>query len=409
VAARWSGSTTSTTPVDDLGAGSMTSTPGRQPRITVLTTGRQDWGILRSVCVGLRDEDLVELDLVVGGMHLSSRHGRTVDLVRADGFTPTAELDWLSASDDPPADAQAGAATTAVGQHLRRVGSDGLVLVGDRFETAAAAIAATVDRLPIAHLHGGEQTYGAFDDALRHAISKLSHLHLVASEEAAAVVRALGEDPTTIHVIGAPGVDAAFRMDLPDRDELEASLGLPLTPPVVVVTVHPTTLDADPTAAVTAVIAAMDAVPATYVITLPNVDPGGDRIRERLMQAASAPGRIAVDALGERRYWGLLRRADAMLGNSSSGLIEAPAVRLPVVDVGDRQAGRRRGANVIHADIDVDEVTTALRQALDPAFRAGLPPPDGPLTDGRAGARAAHIIGRWRPPRPPRKAPIRPA
>jgi UDP-hydrolysing UDP-N-acetyl-D-glucosamine 2-epimerase len=381
---------------------------GTPRTITVLTTGRQDWGILRSVCVALAREPGVRLDLVAGGMHLSTRHGRTVDLIRTDGFEPAAELAWLDGPEDPAADAQVAAAVAAVGTHLRAVDADALIIAGDRLETAAAALAATVDRVPIAHLHGGEQTLGAFDDALRHAITKMSHLHLVSTDEHARRVIALGEDPSTVHVVGAPGVDAAFRTDLPDRSELGIDLGLELRVPVVVVTVHPATLAADPAATVDAVVGAMDAVEATYVITLPNVDPGADAIRRALESAAAArPGRTAVQALGERRYWGLLRIADAMLGNSSSGLIEASAVGLPVVNVGDRQAGRTRDANVIDVPADADAAASGLRRALDPAFRRALPSPVGIAADGRAGERAAHIIAAWRPSRPPRKAPIR--
>ena len=186
----------------------MSATTGPPRVITVLSTGRQDWGILRPVVAALRTEPGVVVDLVVGGMHLSPRHGHTVDLVRADGFEPDAELDWIGAGDDPPADLQAAAALMAVAGHLRAARSDALVIVGDRFESAAAALAATLERVPIAHLHGGEQTLGAFDDALRHAITKLSHLHLVSRDEHAARVIALGEDPATVHVIGAPGTDA---------------------------------------------------------------------------------------------------------------------------------------------------------------------------------------------------------
>jgi UDP-N-acetylglucosamine 2-epimerase len=201
-------------------------------------------------------------------------------------------------------------------------------------------------------------------------------------------------------------LDAAVRGDLPSRADLAADLGLALDPPVVLVTVHPGTLERDPRAAASAVIAAMDAVPATYVITLPNADPGGDAIRGLLMAAARKPGRVALDALGERRYWGLLRIADAMLGNSSSALIEAPLVDLPAVDVGDRQSGRRASVNVLHASADPDAVTNALREALDPATRNRVAADRHPLSDGRAGQRIADIIAAWRPPSPPRKPPI---
>ena len=379
--------------------------------IAILTTGRQDWGILHSTAEAIRAHPDLELRLLVGGMHLSARHGHTVDDIRADGFEPAAVLPWLGdrdAASDLAATDQAAGALEAVGAALREVQPDALVLAGDRLETAAAALAATLERVPIVHLHGGEETLGAFDDALRHAITKLSHLHLVSHEEHARRVVAMGEDRGSVHVVGAPGLDAAVRQDLPSRAELATDLGLALDAPVVLVTVHPGTLEADPTAAASAVVAAMDAVPATYVITLPNSDPGGDAVRELLVSAASAaPGRAAVDALGERRYWGLLRIADAMLGNSSSALIEAPVVDLPAVDVGERQAGRRAGPNVLHASADPDAVTTALREALDPAARARAAAARPPLADGRAGQRVADIIAAWRPPRPPRKPPIR--
>ena len=374
--------------------------------IAVLTTGRQDWGILHSTCLAIDAHPDLRLRLLVGGMHLSARHGSTIEQVRADGFEPADELAWLDGPADPPPDIQAAAALAAVGTALRLEPTDALVLAGDRFETAAAAIAATVAGVPIVHLHGGEQTLGAFDDALRHAITKLSHLHLVSTEEHARRVMALGEDPASVHVVGAPGLDAAVRTDLPDRAALERELGVPLRPPVVVVTVQPATLDPDPGAVVEAVVGAMVAVPATYVVTLPNADPGAEPIRGRLRAAASGPGWTVVEALGEARYWGLMRIADAMLGNSSSGLLEAPAVDLPAVNVGDRQEGRRREANAIDAPSDAAAVAAALRRALDPTFRAAVVSAHPQLADGRAGVRIADIIAAWRPSAPPRKVPI---
>jgi len=377
--------------------------------IALLTTGRQDWGILHSTAEAIRAHPDLELRLLVGGMHLSARHGHTIDDVRTDGFEPDATLAWLGGEDaaaDPRASDQAAAALQAVGAALRKAPPDALLLVGDRLETAAAALAATLERIPIIHLHGGEQTLGAFDDALRHAITKLSHLHLVSHEEHARRVVALGEDPASVHVVGAPGLDAAVREDLPSRDDLARHLGLALDAPVVLVTVQPATLEPNPTAAASAVVAAMDAVAATYVITLPNTDPDGDAIRDLLVTAAAKPGRAAVDALGERRYWGLLRIADAMLGNSSSALVEAPAVNLPAVDVGDRQAGRRAGPNVVHTPAEPDLVIDALREALAVGTRERVAVARPALADGQVGRRIADIIAAWRPPRPPRKPPI---
>lgn len=375
--------------------------------IAVLTTGRQDWGILHSTCVAIRDHPDLRLRLLVGGTHLSARHGQTVAFIRADGFDPDEVVGPVDLDRGAALATDLAAATLAgLGAELRSHPVDALVIAGDRFETAAAALAATLERVPIVHLHGGEQTLGAFDDAFRHAITKLAHLHLVSHEEHARRVIAIGEDPGLVHVVGPPGLDALRRPDLPDRAALEADLGVALKPPVVIVTVHPATLDPDPAAVAGAVAAAMDRVPATYVLTLPNMDPGAAAVRAALLAAADRPGRVAVEALGERRYWGLMRIADAILGNSSSALVEAPAVDLPAVDVGERQGGRRREGNVIAAPADPERIAEALRQALDPAMRAAIAGLRPSLLDGRAGHRVAAIIAAWHPPRPPRKPPL---
>lgn len=378
--------------------------------VGVLTTGRQDWGIVHSTCVAIRSHATLSLRLVAGGTHGATRRPATLDVIRDDGFEPDVVLPWDDdPSDDAGSEADRRAARTleGLGAALREDPVDALLLVGDRYETAAAAIAATLGRVPLIHVHGGEQTFGAFDDALRNAVTKLSHLHLVSHEEHRRRVIAMGEDPGAVHVVGAPGLDAAVRPDLPDRAALSAWLDIALDPPVVIVTVHPATLEDDPTAAARAVVAAMDEVDARYVITLPNADPGAAEVRELLAGAAAAPGRVAVEALGERRYWGLLRVADAMVGNSSSALVEAPAVDLPAVDVGERQAGRRREANVIDAPAEGAAVAAALRRALDPATRDAVRAAHGLMADGAAGHRIADIIARWRPPSPPRKPPIR--
>jgi UDP-hydrolysing UDP-N-acetyl-D-glucosamine 2-epimerase len=374
-------------------------------KIAVLSTGRQDWSILRSTCLAIEAASTLDLELIIGGMHLSGAHGRTADLVRDDGLEPVAELEWMR--DGADAVRQAARALQDVGAVLDRRRPAALLVAGDRFEVAAAALAATIQRVPIVHLHGGEQTEGAFDDALRHAITKLSHLHLVSHEEHARRVAAMGEEAGTIHVVGAPSLDAAFREDLADRAELENALGIRLEPPIVIVTVHPATLEADPAAVATPVAEAMDLVPATYIVTMPNTDPGGSTVRAVMAAAAARPGGVAVDALGERRYWGLLRLADAMLGNSSSGIVEAPAVDLPAVNVGDRQKGRRREANVKDVPEDAKAIAAALRDALWPGTRERVRAAHPPGLDGQVGRRIADIIAGWDPPLPPRKAPIK--
>jgi UDP-N-acetylglucosamine 2-epimerase (non-hydrolysing) len=363
---------------------------GLEPvKLAVLTTGRQDWGILRSTCLALRES----IVLLAGGMHCEARFGSTVNLLVEDGFAPE-QLRW---AEDDDVHRQAGEALQRVGEALVRHEPDALMLVGDRFETAAAALAATVARVPIIHLHGGEETEGAFDNALRHAITKLADLHLVSHEQHAQRVIAMGEDAANVHVVGAPALDNLRRDDLATREELEKFFGIALPPPVVLVTLHPATLGGDPQAEVAAMIAAMDRFPnATFLITLPNTDPGSATIRMQLSVAARGTRRAAVEALGERRYFGLLRIADAMLGNSSSGIIEAPIVRLPVVNIGDRQKGRLRGDNVLDVPANATAIATALARALLPTFRESLPE-GGPFGDGHSAARIVEILKAWTP------------
>jgi UDP-N-acetylglucosamine 2-epimerase (non-hydrolysing) len=368
----------------------------------VLSTGRQDWGILRSTCALLRDDEGFDLRLIAGGMHCARAYGRTIDAIREEGFAPSETLAWIPDDRPSTAEEQAGAALQMIGGALERQKPEALLLVGDRFEIAAAAVAGTLATLPLVHVHGGEESEGAFDNNFRHAITKLSHLHLVSHPAHRERVIAMGEDPQSVHVVGAPGLDNLHRPDLPDRTALEAALGIELRSPVVVVTLHPATLGGDPAGEADAVGRAMDAVEATYVITMPNSDPGSEAIRRRLSAAPAAPRRVAVEALGERRFWGLLRLAAAVLGNSSSALIEAPLLAVPAVNVGERQRGRIRGGNVIDCPAAPEAIAAALRKALDPSFRAALAPVS-PFGDGRAAGRIREVLARWRPPRPPVK------
>lgn len=376
-------------------------------RIAVLSTGRQDWGILRELCRLLRADTRFELLLFLGGMHGSTQFGLTRQHVIADGFVPIEELNWIPEDQPLDPDRQAGDAVWMTAAALRRQRVDALVLLGDRFETLSAGFGAALARVPVIHLHGGEETAGAMDNLFRHALTKLSHLHFTSHAEHTARVVALGEDPASVHTIGAPGLDNLHRSDLPDRTELERQLGLQLTPPVVMVTLHPATLGGDPAREAAAVLGAMDSVTATYVITLPNADPGNEPIRAAMLAwAAAKPRAKAVEALGERRYWAMMRVVDALLGNSSSAIIEAPALGLPAVNVGDRQKGRLRGVNLIDAEAEPAAVTAALRRALTPEFRAQAAAAPGPFGDGHASERMLDVLSSWVPPQPPRKPPV---
>jgi UDP-hydrolysing UDP-N-acetyl-D-glucosamine 2-epimerase len=344
----------------------------------------------------LREDPAFEILIWAGGMHLGARFGRPIDLVRGEGFEVARELDFLSEPPDPGVDA-AHALNAVVGA-IRADRPQALLLVGDRSETISAAVAATLEGVPIAHLHGGEETEGAIDNAFRHALTKLAHLHLVSHESHARRVIQMGEDPDRVIVVGAAGLDNARRGDLPDRKSLEENLGFPLRSPVVLVTVHPTTLAADPCADAHAVAAAIAQVPATYVVTLPNADADASVIRDLwLARAADQEGVHVIEALGERRYWGMLRVADAVLGNSSSGIIEAPSAGVPTVNVGDRQKGRLRHPGTRDVPADAPSVASALREALRPEERPRLAQLSSPYLEGPVAPRIVAALASWGP------------
>ncbi len=371
-------------------------------RLAILTTGRQDYGILRSTILLLRGTRDFEPLVWAGGMHLQSRFGPPLELLRHDGVAPARTIAFLAEPPEPVGDA--GRAVAAVGEALAAERPEALLLMGDRSETLAAGMAAAVVGVPIVHLHGGEESEGAIDNACRHALTKLSHLHLVSHAAHAARVIQMGEDPESVVVVGAPGLDNRYRDDLPAHGEMEQSLGIALEAPVVLVTMHPTTLGESPEAEVAAVAAALERVPATYVVTAPNADAGGAAILEYWRRwSAGRRGVVVVETLGERRYWALLRDAAAVVGNSSSGIIEAPAAGLPAVNVGDRQKGRLRVGGVIDVPARTDAVAAAVRQALESS------PPSSAATHhgypaGPAAPRILAALRCWSPPRPPRKA-----
>jgi UDP-hydrolysing UDP-N-acetyl-D-glucosamine 2-epimerase len=367
---------------------------GEPFRLAILTTGRQDWGLLRPLVDRLQKSSVFDVILLAGGMACSPRFGSIVDEIRRV-HPMVRELSWKV--EETSAHLQAAEALREVGSVLAETKAQALVLLGDRFETAAAALAATVLRIPIVHLHGGEETEGAIDNSLRHAITKMSHLHFVAHEVYARRVIQMGEDPNAVHVVGSLGVDNALQMETPDKEDLEEYLGIPLDPPIGLVTVHPTTLPGGgEDTVVDVVVEAIETIGrGSWVITLPNSDPGNDSIRKALLDCAERNSNvIAKEALGESRYLGLMKVADVVLGNSSSGMIEAPPMGVPTVNVGDRQKGRLRFASIIDAGADFGEVLSGIETALSLEFRAGVGKSQDVLGDGKTAERIVMILER---------------
>jgi UDP-hydrolysing UDP-N-acetyl-D-glucosamine 2-epimerase len=363
--------------------------------IGVVTVGRSDYGHLRPVLAALQAAPDLRLQVYVGGMHLSPRFGHTVDAVAADGWPIAARVEMLEAGDTPEAiGASIGRGVGGFARVYAERRPDILVVLGDRFEMLAATTAALPFALPVAHLHGGEASEGAIDNQIRHAITKLSHLHLVSADAHARRVEAMGEERWRIHTVGAPGLDRIRTTRLLSRDELARRLDLPATARWLVVTYHPVTLEYGETAAhVDALIAALEKTDASLLVTYPNADTAGQTIIERLEEFAGRCARARlVRNLGDDLYLSMLGAADAMVGNSSSGLIEAPSFALPVVNVGRRQQGRLRGANVLDVGDTTDEILAGLEAALAPGARARLRAERNPYGDGHAAERIVRVL-----------------
>jgi UDP-hydrolysing UDP-N-acetyl-D-glucosamine 2-epimerase len=363
-------------------------------RIGVVTVARSDYGIYRPLLRELAGRDGIELELYVGGMHLRERFGSTISEVEADGFPIAARLDFLGDDDSPLAVAEAiGRGVMAFAGAYAETAPDLLVVLGDRFEMLAAGIAALPLAIPVAHIHGGESTEGAIDESMRHALTKLSHLHFASTEVYARRIVQLGEEPWRVTTSGAPALDAIQRHVPLDDDQL-AEHGVRLRGPTLLVTFHPVTLHRDDAVRqLDAVLQAVDDSGLDTVLTYPNADALHRAIVDRLERFVDGDTRFTlVRSLGSDAYYTLLGRAAAMVGNSSSGIIEAASFQLPVVDVGDRQRGRIRPANVVHVEPEVDEIRRALDRVSSEDFRASLAGLENPYGDGRAAPRIADVL-----------------
>ncbi len=362
--------------------------------IGVVTVGRSDYGIYLPILRKIRSDPDLRFHLLVAGMHLSPEFGLTVNAIREDGFDIGEQVEMLLSSDTPEAIGKSmGLGLIGFSQAYARFRPDILLVLGDRFEMHAAVLAALPFKIPVAHIHGGEITEGAIDDALRHSITKLSHLHFVATEEYARRVKQMGEEEWRVVVTGAPALDNLRTIRKLKREELAEKLRFPLEPPPLLVTFHPVTLEYEKTEQrVEELLAALSAVELPVIFTAPNADTNG-RVIARKIQAyiRSHPRSCLVSNLGTEAYFNLMDFAVAMVGNSSSGLIEAPSLGLPVVNIGNRQRGRVRAANVIDVGYASGEIREGIRKALEPEFRAALKGIPNPYGSGYA---AEAIVGR---------------
>lgn len=345
-------------------------------KICVLTGSRAEYGLLRLLIQGIRDDAALQLQLLVTGSHLSPQFGMTYREIEQDGFKIDRKVEI------PLGDNSAAGVAKSVGHGiigltdaLESLCPDILVLLGDRFEILAAASAALILGIPIAHIHGGETTEGAFDEAIRHSVTKMASLHFVAAEEYRRRVIQLGENPRRTFLVGGLGVDLIQQTELMDRAAVETELGFSLGSKNLLVTFHPATLDkADPASQMKELLAALATLDDTQLIfTMPNADTGSQGIAAQVRDFVAAhPNARAYDSLGALRYLSCMAQLDGVVGNSSSGLLEAPSLGIPTINIGDRQRGRLKAQSVIDCAAERGEIASAVRRLYSPQFRQAL-------------------------------------
>lgn len=363
--------------------------------IGAITTSRADYGIYLPVFRAIEADADLRLRLFVSGTHLASEFGMTVREIEKDGFEIAERVELPFLSDSPEGIAKAmGHVTQGFAESYARSRPDLLLILGDRFEMHAAAAAAVPFKIPMAHIHGGEVTQGAIDDCFRHGMTKMSHLHFVATEEYGRRVQQMGEEPWRITVSGAPALDNLTTIMLLSRQELEDRCGVRIGDGFLLATYHPVTLQFEETEGQTTEwLKALATARRPVLFTMPNADTSSRSIRGLIQQfVADHPESCAVENLGVQGYFSAMAHAAAMVGNSSSGIVEAASLKLPVVNVGDRQLGRTMARNVISVPCRCDEIAHALTTATSPVFRNGLSGLVNPYGDGRAAARIVERI-----------------
>jgi UDP-N-acetylglucosamine 2-epimerase (non-hydrolysing)/GDP/UDP-N,N'-diacetylbacillosamine 2-epimerase (hydrolysing) len=372
----------------------MSAGISNQRRIGVVTTSRADYSHLYWPLRELAANPAVELAVFAMGPHLSPEFGSTINEIECDGFPIKARIECLLSSDTDTGMAKTiGLAILGLADALTAWRPDLLLLIADRYEMLAPASVALALRIPIAHIEGGEVSQGAIDDSVRNALTKLSHIHFTSTETARRRVIAMGEEPWRVHRAGAPSLDHLRRSALLDRSALEARLGLTLTPPTLLAAWHPVTILRDTNAEADALFAALAQAPGQLIFVYPNADAGSYTLIERTRALArTRPGTHVFVNLDAITYWSLLGQMDAMVGNSSSGIMEAASFALPVVNVGMRQQGRERARNVIDAPPETGAILAAIQRALNPELRASLTGMANPYGDGTAASTIARVL-----------------
>jgi UDP-hydrolysing UDP-N-acetyl-D-glucosamine 2-epimerase len=366
-------------------------------KIAVFTGTRAEYGLLYWLLKDIQSDSELELQLIVAGSHLSPEFGNTYLEIERDGFTIDEKVEMLLSSDTAVGVAKSiGLGILGFTDALDRLESDALVVLGDRFEALAAAQTAMILRIPVIHLHGGEITEGAYDDAIRHAITKLSYMHFTSTEEYRNRVIQLGEAPERVVNVGAIGLDHLSRSQFLTVAELSQSLSFPLTKPFLLVTYHPVTLaDEHPESTFKELLDSLDEFSGYQVIlTYPNADDGGRAIIPLLENYAKKnPERVlAIPSLGQKRYLSAVKHSSAVIGNSSSGIIEVPSFDVATVNIGERQKGRLSAGSVIHCSACKNDITKAIDKGINKEYKTNDEVVVNPYGQGDTSSKIVYLI-----------------
>ena len=365
-------------------------------KICVVTGSRADYGLLRWVMQGIKDDPELNLQVIATGMHLSPTFGLSYNEIEEDGFRIDAKVEILGSSDSPTAIAESMAlALAGSAKAFSELNPDLVVVLGDRFEIFAATAAALVAKIPVAHLHGGETTIGAFDEALRHSITKMSHLHFVATQEYRDRVLQLGENPKNVHLVGGLGVDSIKNLPLLSKEDFENRVGIKLDTKCLLITFHPVTLDAEsPEQQMKELLAALSHLhDTTLIFTMPNADTGGRTLIKMIEEFVSQNENAKMfTSLGQLNYLSCISHVDGVVGNSSSGLTEVPTFKKGTINLGDRQLGRIQASSVINCEPKEKDIKRAIETLYSLDFKSNLADAINPYGEGGASARIVKVL-----------------
>lgn len=365
-------------------------------KILVITGSRSEYGILKPLLEEINLSDSFYLQLVVTGSHLSSTHGATISEIQSDGYKIEKKID-LSLTSDSRLDTikSMSIALSGFAEALKELSPDLVLLLGDRFEIFMAASAAMIHGKPIAHIHGGEVTNGAFDDSIRHSITKMSHIHFVSTEKYKSRVIQLGESPERVFNVGSLGVESINKLDLLKKSDVENAIDFELGSTSFLVTYHPVTIDSENEKEnITNLFKAIDQFEnGKFIFTLPNADPGNQEIAKLIIDFVhSSPNCKYFESLGQHLYLSCMKNATGVIGNSSSGIIEAPSFNIGTINIGKRQNGRVFAPSIVNCAMDCDQIFKAINKISSRDFKRNIKNIENPYEGGNSSVKIMNIL-----------------